>query len=103
MKISDIRTRIESGADDQGFLAAKTDESPVLSLVDTLEPSDVYDPLIRALVDKLPKPNTVWPISERAKWLKAAAMAFNLVYKLPEGDEPDLKIEEKPSGLKSVS
>jgi hypothetical protein len=103
MKISDIRTRIESGADDQGFLAAKTEERPVLTLVDTSEPSDVYDPLIRALVDKLPKPNTVWPIVERAKWLKAAAMAFNLVYKLAEGDEPDLKIEEKPSDLKSVS
>jgi hypothetical protein len=54
-------------------------------------------------MDKLPRPNIVWPIGERAKWLKAAAMAFNLVYKLAEGDQPDLKIEEKSSGLKSVS
>ena len=29
-------------------------------------------------------------------------MAFHLVYKPGEGDESDLKIEEKPSGLKSV-
>ena len=104
MKISDIRTRIESGVDDQGFLA-KTDElekTPVLTLVDIAERSDACDPLIQALVGKLPKPNTIWPIGDRAKWFKAAAMAFNLVYKPGAGDESDLKIEEKPSGLKSA-
>jgi hypothetical protein len=53
-------------------------------------------------VGKLPKPNTIWPIGDRAKWFKAAAMAFNLVYKPGAGDESDLKIEEKPSGLKSA-
>jgi len=48
MKISDIRTRIESGVDDQSFLA-KTDElekTPVLTLVDTPGRSDACDPLI---------------------------------------------------------
>ena len=96
MKISDIRTRIESGVDDQGFLA-KTDElekTPVLTLVDSAERSDACDPLIQALAGKLPKSNTVWPIGDRAKWLQAAAMAFNLVYKPDEGDEHDLKIEK---------
>jgi hypothetical protein len=105
MKISDIRTRIESGVDDQSFLAAKADEpenAPILTLLETADRSEDCDPLIQALVDKLPKANTIWPIGDRAKWLKAAAMAFNLVYKPGEGDEPDLKIEEKPSGLKSV-
>jgi len=104
MNTSDIRTRIESGADEQVFLAGKTDEqkTPVLTLVDTAEQSDACDPLIQALVGKLPNPNTIWPICDRAKWLKAAAMAFTLVYKSGEGEEPDLKIEEKPSGLKSV-
>jgi hypothetical protein len=103
--ISDIRTRIESGVDEQSFLATKGDEpekTPVLTLVDTGGRNDACDPLIQALVGKLPKPNTVWPNGDRAKWLKAAAMAFNLVYKLGEGDELDLKIEEKPSGLKSA-
>ena len=102
MKISDIRTRIESGVDDQGFLA-KTDElekTPVLTLVDTAERSDACDPLIQALVSKLPKPNTIWPIGDRAKWLQAVAMAFNLIYKPDEGDEHDLKIEK--SHLKSA-
>ena len=98
MKISDIRTRIETGVDDQSFLA----EEPVLTLVDNAERSDACDPLIQALVGKLPKPNTIWPIADRAKWLRAAAMAFSLVYKQSKGDAPDLKIEEKPSGLKSV-
>ena len=111
MKISDIRTRIESGADGQSFiaaktdeleLAAKTDEAPILTLVDTAEPSGACDPLVQALVGKLPKPNTSWPTGDRANWLKAAAMAFNLVYKPGPGDESDLKIEEKPSGLKSA-
>ena len=114
MKISDIRTRIESGVDDQNFLATKSDElelatktdeldkAPVPTLVDIAERSDACDPLIQALVGKLPKPNTIWPIGDRAKWFKAAAMAFNLVYKPGAGDESDLKIEEKPSGLKSA-
>jgi hypothetical protein len=38
MNISDIRTRIETGADEQSFLAAKSaepEEAPVLSLVET--------------------------------------------------------------------
>ena len=106
MKISDIRTRIESGVDDQNFLATKSDalelatktdeleKAPVLTLVDIAERSDACDPLIQALVGKLPKPNTIWPIGDRAKWLQAAAMAFNLVYKPDEGDEHDLKIEK---------
>jgi hypothetical protein len=34
-----------------------------------------------ALVDKLPPPDSVWSIDDRAKWLKAVAMIFNLVYR----------------------
>ena len=109
MKISDIRTRIESGTDEQSFLATRSEpnEKPVLTLIHSPEPSEAEasvkpDPLIQALVDKLPRPDTVWSIDDRAKWLKAAAMAFNLVYRTDEGSEADLKIE-KPSGLKSVS
>jgi hypothetical protein len=39
------------------------------------------DPLIQALVDRLPVPNSIWSIDDRAKWLKALAMVFNLVYR----------------------
>ena len=39
------------------------------------------DPLIQALVDRLPKSDSIWSIDDRAKWLKAAAMVFNLIYR----------------------
>jgi hypothetical protein len=39
------------------------------------------DRLIQALVDRLPKSNSIWSINDRAKLLKAAAMVFNLIYK----------------------
>ena len=76
------------------------DETPILTLVDTAERSDageMPDPLIQALMDKLPKPHTIWSIDERGNWLKAAAMAFNLVYRTAEQ-----KAEQTPSVLKSA-
>ena len=95
MNISDIRTRIESGTDEQSFLATRSEpnEKPVLTLIDSPEPSEAEasvkpDPLIQALVDKLPRPDTVWSIDDRAKWLKAAAMAFNLVYRTDDVRAP---------------
>ena len=48
--------------------------------------SGVPDPLIQTLVDRLPKPNSIWSIEDRAKWLRAAAVIFNLVYKADEGE-----------------
>jgi hypothetical protein len=111
MTISDIRTRIDA-LNQRSCLIPRTAESndtSVLTLVDTVdrndsEPSEKADPLIQALVDKLPKANAVWPIEERAKWLKAAAMAFNLIYKPGEresfGFQPTT--EQAPPTLKSV-
>jgi hypothetical protein len=105
MNISDIRTRVDA-LNDRSCLVKRSaepetrradrEETPVLTLVDTAERSDageMPDPLIQALVDKLPKPNSIWSIDDRAHWLKAAAMAFNLVYRSPE---------RKDSALKSV-
>ena len=116
MNISDIRTRIESS--EKGSLVtriAELEETPVLTLVDTAERSEAEtlpdpliqaldempDPLIQALVKKLPRPNSIWSLEDRAKWLRAAAIIFNLVYK-PEANEPDAKIEDLPSDLKSA-
>ena len=64
--ISDIPTR--------GSLVTRIavlDETQVQTLVDTVEPSEAEpsklpDPLIQALVDKLPKPNSIWSIDDRA-------------------------------------
>ena len=98
MNISE-RTR----ADLRSCLVTRTtepDETPILTLVDIAERSDAAempDPLIQALMDKLPKPNTIWSIDDRGNWLKAAAMAFNLVYRTAEQ-----KAEQTPSVLKSV-
>jgi len=76
-------------------------EPPILTLVNEVErPSDVPDPLIQALVAKLPKANSVWALEDRAKWLRAAALIFNLIY---ERAESDSKAEEMQSDLKSVT
>jgi hypothetical protein len=105
MNVSDMRTKVE-GAEKSSLVTriADLDETPVLTLVDTSEQSDASempDPLIQALVNKLPKPNSVWSNEDRAKWLRAAAIIFNLVYK-PEANEIDAKIENLPSDLKSA-
>ena len=67
---------------------AEPAEIPIFTLVESADRSDAsempdQDPLIQALIDKLPKPNSIWSIDDRAKWLKAAAMAFNLIYRTP--------------------
>ena len=100
MNMSEILTRVDSLNDRSRLVtrSAEREETPVLTLVDTAEGAcEMPDPLIQALVDKLPKPNTVWPIDDRAKWLKAAAMAFNLIYKTSEREE-----QRSPSELKAV-
>jgi hypothetical protein len=82
MNISDIRPRRED--DEKRSLVtriAELKETPILTLVDTADPTtarEMPDPLIQALVGKLPKPNTIWSLEDRAKWLRAAAIIFNL-------------------------
>ena len=50
------------------------------------------DLLIQGLVDRLPKPNTVWSLEERAKWLRTAASVFALVYKDGDGERREIGI-----------
>jgi hypothetical protein len=107
MNMSEILTRVDSPNDKSRLVTrgVEREEPPVLTLVDTAERTcEMPDPLIQALVDKLPKPNTIWSIDDRAKWLKAAAMAFNLVYTTGEGEKSgsEQKLEQTPSALKSV-
>ena len=97
MNMSEILTRVDSLNDRSGLVTRSVEQTPVLSLVDTERTGEMPDPLIQALVDKLPKPNTIWPIDDRARWLKAAAMAFNLIYKTSEREE-----QQSPSALKAV-
>ena len=104
MNISEIRPRTEVSSNEKALTSriAELDEPPVLTLVDTAEPSDgseMPDPLIQALVKRLPKPDTKWSLEDRAKWLRAAAIIINLVYK---PDEADPKTEDIPTELKSA-
>jgi hypothetical protein len=105
MNTSEIRTRIE-GSEKSSLVTriAELDETPVLTLVDTAErneaeSSEMPDPLIQALVQKLPKANNILSLEDRAKWLRAAAIIFNLVYK---PGEVDSKTEDMPIDLKSA-
>src|SRR5262245_37814653 len=97
MNMSEILTRVDSLNARSGLVTRSVEQTPVLSLVDTERTGEMPDPLIQALVDKLPKPNTIWPIDDRARWLKAVAMAFNLIYKTSEREE-----QQSPSALKAV-
>lgn len=53
-------------------------------LRETLAPapaiSGAGDPLIGALIEKLPRSGTAWSIEQRLVWLRMAAMAFDLAY-----------------------
>jgi hypothetical protein len=50
------------------------------------------DNLIRGLVDLLPKPDSIWPLDDRAKWLRLAAGIFDLGYKAGDGEHRDISV-----------
>lgn len=53
-------------------------------------------PFITGLLDKLPDEHTEWPTAERAKWLKAAAQIFDLMYE--SGDDRAVQVSVGPRG-----
>src|SRR5215471_14341332 len=56
--------------------------------------SHAIDNLIRGLVDLLPRPDGIWPLDERAKWLRLAAGIFDLGYKADDGEQRAISIKE---------
>ena len=50
------------------------------------------DHLIQGLVDLLPKRDGIWPLQERAKWLRLAAGIFDLGYKAGNGEHAEINI-----------
>lgn len=56
------------------------------------EKGAITDPLIQGLVTRLPKPDGVWPLEDRAKWLRTAAGVFDLIYKARDGDHREISI-----------
>ena len=109
MNISDIRTKIDAHNERSRLVTRgaelTTPNEPALTLVDNAEPesSMMTDPLIQALVNKLPPPNSIWSIDDRAKWLKALAMIFNLIYRTEKGEASEQKIEKTESTLPVLS
>ena len=50
------------------------------------------DSLIQGLVDLLPKRDAIWPLQERAKWLRLASGIFDLGYKSSAGEHREINI-----------
>ena len=50
------------------------------------------DYLIRGLVDLLPKHDSIWPLDDRAKWLRLAVGIFDLGYKAGDGEHRDIRV-----------
>ena len=54
----------------------------------------ITDLLIQGLLDRLPKPNGIWSLDDRAKWLRTAASIFGLVYKASDGEHREICIRQ---------
>jgi hypothetical protein len=52
----------------------------------------VSDHLIRGLVERLPQPDSIWPLDDRAKWLRTATSIFDLVYKAGDDEGREISI-----------
>lgn len=50
------------------------------------------DPLIQGLLDRLPTPNAVWSLDDRAKWLRTAAAIFGLIYNTIDGEQREMGV-----------
>ena len=50
------------------------------------------DLLIRGLVERLPHTDDVWPLEDRARWLRTAASIFALVYRTGEGEAGEIGV-----------
>jgi hypothetical protein len=52
----------------------------------------ITDHLIRGLVERLPKPDGIWPLDDRVKWLRTATGIFDLVYKAGDDEHREISI-----------
>ena len=50
------------------------------------------DHLIKGLVELLPKPDGIWRVEDRVKWLRLAADIFDLGYKANDGQSVEISI-----------
>ena len=109
MDISDLRTRVGVQNDRSRLVTRRAEPSTepddtVLTLMEDAERKEpesglTTDPLIHALVDKLPPPNSIWSINDRANWLKALAMIFNVVYRTEKSEAKEQKQKTEKAEL----
>jgi hypothetical protein len=81
-----------------GAHQSEPEPSGTLELVhEAPEPTDcaMPDPLIQGLVNRLPKPDSVWSLDDRGNWLRAAAVIFSLVYKSDKASRDSHSSEPK--------
>ena len=50
------------------------------------------DRLVQGLMDLLPKPDSIWPIEERVKWLRLAEGIFDIGYKTADREQGEISI-----------
>ena len=113
MNISDLRTRVGVQNDrsrlvTRGAEPSTEPDETVLVVMDNTERKEpesslTTDPLIHALVDKLPPSSSIWSINDRANWLKALAMIFNVVYRTEKSEAKEQKTEKAESTLTVLS
>ena len=61
---------------------------------------------LQGLVDLLPKRDGIWPLQERAKWLRLAAGIFDLGFKPGDGERAEISIaviKEAPGGTQTAA
>jgi hypothetical protein len=58
----------------------------------TSETQSGVENLIRGLVGLLPKQSGIWPIDDRAKWLRLAAGIFDIGYKASDSERRAINI-----------
>ena len=57
-----------------------------------VEDPGATDLLIQGLLDRLPRPDGIWSLDDRAKWLRTAASIFGLVYKTIDGEHREIGV-----------
>ena len=55
------------------------------------------DPVIRALIDRLPPPGATWPSDARTAWIDLMSKAFDVVYRYRDAPARKKRRERKPS------
>lgn len=71
--------------------------APRFKLVDEAAGASRADPLINALIEKLPPIGTAWPADQRKAWLDLMSQAFTLAYGATSGGAMRSSTQSEPT------